>query len=239
MGNPITGARPMTEQDLFYPAAPDWTYRWCTAGRHWGKTKHSGEPRKWVGRQCPSCVSAYQRQYQQDNRSTINAVRRRYWTANRDALNKYHREYYAANRTAWLERRRRHRERNREAILAWQRAYYKANRNALIARQREREAANPELLQAARQRNRIRRNFRYAQLVCADGFGCWRRAVNAMPKVCVYCGGRDDIHADHTVPLARGGPHCGDNCQPVCRSCNSSKSDRDPIEFAQSLGRLF
>jgi 5-methylcytosine-specific restriction endonuclease McrA len=45
-------------------------------------------------------------------------------------------------------------------------------------------------------------------------------------------------HVDHIVPLARGGHHAPSNLQLLCAPCNLHKSDRDPIQHMQSLGRL-
>lgn len=48
-----------------------------------------------------------------------------------------------------------------------------------------------------------------------------------LPQECVYCGGTQGLSIDHVVPTHRGGEDSGDNAVWACRSCNSSKSDRD------------
>ena len=58
---------------------------------------------------------------------------------------------------------------------------------------------------------------------------------------CVYC--RADLrkvkrHLDHIQPLARGGSNGPENLQFTCQPCNGSKGAKDPIQFAQELGRL-
>ena len=54
---------------------------------------------------------------------------------------------------------------------------------------------------------------------------------------CVYC--KKDIRKcyqmDHIYPQSKGGPSTIDNLQLVCKKCNSSKGNRDPEEFAESL----
>lgn len=45
-------------------------------------------------------------------------------------------------------------------------------------------------------------------------------------------------HLDHVMPLAKGGRHERSNLQFLCGPCNLRKSDRDPIDHMQSLGRL-
>lgn len=56
---------------------------------------------------------------------------------------------------------------------------------------------------------------------------------------CVYCGSKSLLTLDHIQPLFLGGSHDVSNAQMVCKSCNSSKGAKDPIEFANSKGLLF
>lgn len=55
---------------------------------------------------------------------------------------------------------------------------------------------------------------------------------------CVACS--TDIstgyHVDHIYALARGGSNDKSNIQLLCRTCNSSKGAKDPIEFLQKNG---
>ena len=44
-------------------------------------------------------------------------------------------------------------------------------------------------------------------------------------KPCVNCGRPADT-IDHIVPLCHGGTNEPDNLQPMCRDCNSAKSDK-------------
>lgn len=45
----------------------------------------------------------------------------------------------------------------------------------------------------------------------------------------------DNFHIDHRIPLSRGGAHDPSNIVLACASCNLSKHDKMPWEFA---GRL-
>src|ERR1700693_2531949 len=59
-------------------------------------------------------------------------------------------------------------------------------------------------------------------------------------KKCAYCRVallRTKKHIDHIIPLSCGGSNHRSNLQILCQPCNLSKNARDPIEFAQSLGR--
>ena len=44
---------------------------------------------------------------------------------------------------------------------------------------------------------------------------------------------------DHYEPLSKGGEHLIENIVLACPRCNMSKHDKDPLEFANKLGRLF
>ena len=45
--------------------------------------------------------------------------------------------------------------------------------------------------------------------------------------------GRADLHFDHVIPLAKGGPHHADNIRPSHALCNIRKGDRLMAEGAQ------
>ena len=52
------------------------------------------------------------------------------------------------------------------------------------------------------------------------------RLARSRSPVCENCGRRDDLTADHIVPLARGGTNTIENVRVLCRSCNSARRDR-------------
>lgn len=57
---------------------------------------------------------------------------------------------------------------------------------------------------------------------------------------CAYCHGRlgKSYHRDHVIPLTKGGTNWPRNIQLTCQACNNRKYNKDPIVFAQELGRL-
>lgn len=59
---------------------------------------------------------------------------------------------------------------------------------------------------------------------------------------CAHCRSRFNKQLpptlDHIVALLNGGANDRRNLQFLCRSCNSAKQARDPIDFAQASGRL-
>ena len=60
-------------------------------------------------------------------------------------------------------------------------------------------------------------------------------------KVCYWCNEsvrNRKTHIDHVIPLARGGKHTISNLVISYPTCNLQKGSKDPLEFANSLGRL-
>ena len=47
-----------------------------------------------------------------------------------------------------------------------------------------------------------------------------------------------DYELHHTIPLSKGGEHLIDNIVLACPHCNMSKHDKDPLEYANKIGRL-
>ena len=58
----------------------------------------------------------------------------------------------------------------------------------------------------------------------------WLKEVEHQ-STCAYCGGPGPLVADHVVPLSVSGPDAMHNILRVCNGCNSTKSDRDLIEW--------
>ena len=54
------------------------------------------------------------------------------------------------------------------------------------------------------------------------------------PQACCYCGTQAFISIDHLIAQIKGGADHSDNLVWACRSCNSSKRDRDLLEWCQN-----
>lgn len=116
--------------------------------------------------------------------------------------------------------------RNSANAKAWRTANQERNREL----QKKWRSANPEKL---REKKRKRRASKRKSIV--DGLMKLQRGR------CAYCRAKlapGTTHVDHIHPLARGGADHRSNLQLACSTCNIIKSDKDPILFAQEIGRL-
>lgn len=127
--------------------------------------------------------------------------------ANPDKMAGYKRADRARNPERSSRNRRRWYETSRDSLIAYQKEYQKAHRAERAAIRAARRSAGEVLLVLEREVRRIK------------------------ASCCVACGSRDRIDIDHVVPLSRGGRHAIGNLQPMCRSCNSSKSSKLMIEW--------
>jgi 5-methylcytosine-specific restriction endonuclease McrA len=127
---------------------------------------------------------------------------------------------------------------NREKRKATQLAYREKNRQRIRDAGRAYRAANPEKAKAISLNAHHKRRAAKADGMTGAEFFAWRKAA---PKVCYWCGKdcKKDFAVDHYVPLSRGGKHQKDNLVIACPPCNATKRAKDPLEFAQSIGRLF
>lgn len=55
----------------------------------------------------------------------------------------------------------------------------------------------------------------------------WIKVLGLFGHRCAYCGARGDLVQDHAVPVNKGGKTIIGNIVPACRSCNSSKGEKD------------
>jgi 5-methylcytosine-specific restriction endonuclease McrA len=101
---------------------------------------------------------------------------------------------------------------NRRRFRDWQEKQSGAERQA---RFRERGGGNPEKWTALR-----------AIVLVRD------------EKMCAYCG-RKATTVDHVIPRSRGGEHDPRNLVACCKTCNSVKSNRTPVEAGMRLRKGF
>jgi len=122
------------------------------------------------------------------------------------------------------------------ACLRCETKWQKENVERRRAIRRKWERDNPETARAKTHRRLALRRKAEGSHTAEDIASIRRLQKNR----CAYCGQKlpKNFHVDHIVALARGGSNSRRNLQITCPQCNSRKSAKDPIGFAQLLGRL-
>lgn len=146
------------------------------------------------------------------------------------------RKWDAANQEQKNDNLRRWRTNNPDKVRAINQRSYANNTESHKVCYKKWRIKNPDKITALSQKRRSR---------LADGDGVTADIIATLKKLqrfCVDCkrkfGPELKATLDHIMPLAKGGRHERANVELRCKSCNSRKHDKDPIEHAQSLGRL-
>lgn len=170
---------------------------------------------------CKSCCIAYQREYQKQHPKKYKASQKKTRAKNGHKYRAKKLKFYRDNKEKLAKYAKVWRDKNRDKYNDKQKKWRKAHREqtALWCRNR------------------------YAKKKSAEGTHSVEEVRDLLAKQkgrCAICGlvlnGR--YHADHIVPLARGGNNYISNIQILCPTCNTKKSSFDPIDFMQRMGRL-
>lgn len=205
---------------------------------------------------CKPCISETAKTWKPRDPVKLNASVRRWQANNPEKVREIARANYRRNHTRYRAERAEAYLGSREAILAEQKKRYHADaelRAKIIARSRARYAERPEEMKAYRARYRAENpeavkaaanNARCAR-AAAEGRTTraeWLEITDYFDGFCAYCLGHESrvgrLTKDHMQPITRGGSNWPDNLVPACKSCNSAKNAKTPLEFArQSANR--
>ncbi len=201
-------------------SARDAGLKWYFTGR---PCKHGHlDIRQVANGVCRSCAKEIGKRYHAKNPGLASKWAMAYGKAHPEWVKEQQRKYYqrhkAKSRALRIKWVLENPEKNRGYKKAWKKRNpesntdYKRNRRARERGSGERHTASDIVDLLVKQRHRC--------AICADKITEKTRQV------------------DHIMPLAREGSNGRRNLQLLCKSCNSKKGPKDPIEFMQSLGRL-
>lgn len=200
---------------------------------------------------CKKCSVAYR----QRNRDRILKQKKEHYRLNRETIRKkqsdaYYekhdefrakaKEYYVQNRLRirqqqaeyrlrTLEQRNAYRQSRREWYLQYNRQYYQNNKERESLRKKQWHASHPENGRLNEQKRRLRKR----NLIHQFSIEQWQFCLDYWNYKCAICGREDNLHADHWIPISSSS--CPgtiiDNIIVLCISCNSSKHNKNPVEW--------
>ena len=183
---------------------------------------------------CKECCKKYREQ----NKEAKAEYSKKYYEANKQAILEQQKEYKEQNKEAIAERGKKYREQNKEVIAERKKKYYEANKEALAERKKKynkeyRQTPQGQVVEFNRHNRRRAKEQNQGKGVTAEQ---WLEMMNFFNWECAYSGkyiGGDskDRTIDHIEPLNNGGENEIWNCIPMDRSLNSSKSDKEMLEW--------
>jgi hypothetical protein len=183
---------------------------------------------------CKKCLNKANKVYAELNKEKVNERIRKYKALNRESINEKGRIYNSANKERYHQR-------------------YEANREKILQYFRERRLNHPEYMKNYREKtvekrflqHKIwsinnkdkltirthKRDARKKLLPSNYSVELWEECKKFFNNKCAYCGNEAKLTEEHFIPLSKGGEYTRNNIIPVCKSCNSSKRDRNFFEY--------
>lgn len=202
---------------------------------------------------CRKCVAATKRAYRKANPDKVAADKKRDYEKRKEAIREYHKQWYQSN----IEQQRAykkqysldHAEEARERASIWyannkkrasksNASRYQRQKEIIKARVREYAKRHPDKI---RMYSKTRTQNRRARVLAAEGSFTVkdiRIAYSSQRGRCWHCFKHVDkkFHADHLVPLDKGGTNWPNNIVVSCSNCNLSKGAKYCYQWN---GRLF
>lgn len=196
---------------------------------------------------CKKCQAEYYKQYSEDNKDKI----KQYREAHKEERKQYDKQRYEDNKDKILEQNKQYRETHKEEIKERKKKYNETHKEQILEYKRKnyyryREKYREYDRQYSRQyrrehpeadlNNKIKRRSKIEQ----QGNGITKEQWLEMMEYFNWCdaysgeyigGSNNKRTVDHIVALNKGGEHTIWNLVPMSRSNNSSKQDKDMIEW--------
>ena len=154
--------------------------------------------------------------YRKENSDKIKEQEKKYRELNKSKINQYMKKYRFENIDIIARQRKQYYKNNMETIRKSHKQWIKNNPNKCIKYTQNRNAMKKKLLY----------NLSEEQ---------WEATLKIFNYQCAYCtkihNQYEKLHQEHFIPLSHGGEYSINNIIPACKSCNSSKRDRDFFEW--------
>lgn len=183
-------------------------------------------------------ISERQKLYRKNNHEQIKEREKRYKEKNKEQIKKYliiynqqnkeriyefNKEYFNKNKEKYKIYSKQYREKHKEELKKYQLAYVQKNKEKLKKKSSIYAQNNKEKLNLLWQK----RNALKKQLEATLTVEQWEQIKKDFDYKCCYCGRELQLHQEHFLALSKFGEYTHNNIIPACKSCNSSKNNRD------------
>lgn len=147
----------------------------------------------------------------------------------------YHKEYRAKyniyNKKSIKKYWKKYRTDNKEFIKIYRQEYYDKNKDKCLKLSRDWAKTNIGISSHKRYKHKRRALMKNSlfDLTTRDIDKIFKRDIG-----CVYCNNIKNLSLDHITPVSKGGDTTFNNMVLACRSCNSSKRDKNVFSWCKS-----
>jgi len=161
--------------------------------------------------------------WRKDNIEVILEKSRVYRDENREFVTDYNRKYYKNNKKVMDGHSKQYYQANEEKI----KQYNLDNKTTINQQRRNLHKKNPHINVINCQNRRAKKMALTATLTSNQ----WNSIRLTFNNKCAYCGKELPLAQEHFLPLSKGGEYTHNNIIPSCKSCNSSKGNKDFFEW--------
>lgn len=165
----------------------------------------------------------YSKEYYYKNREKILEEEKKYREENKEYFTNYFKNYHASNK----DKKRKYENENKERIAIRTKEYAEKNKEHIRKKRLENYKSNPEpYIRATQKRRSLKKSLPYTLTVDQ-----WFNIKEKFDNKCCYCGKETELTQEHFIPLSNSGEYTHNNILPACKSCNSSKNNKDFFEW--------
>ncbi len=157
-----------------------------------------------------------------------------YREKNRERNAEKNKEHYETYKTQILEQKKQYGQENKERISKYlkdnkerfsarKKKYYQEHKEYFSDLGKQWRENNPHITRMYNQQRRMKKDELAATLTPEE----WEVIKREFSNQCAYCGKVKKLDQEHFIPLSAGGEYTHNNIIPACKSCNSSKRDKD------------
>lgn len=201
---------------------------------------------------CKTCDAARHKVYRDKNINTYRENALKVYHANKDKetnknrIKEYNKSYYEENKVDLIKHTSEWNKKNaahRKSYLAeYRKEYEQINAKKISDRKKKYRLQNPDLLRERKRKwernnpDKVRktkhnRRAREHNLLHTFTIEQWNECLEYFNHECAYCGKTGGLHQDHFIPVHSDGHYTRDNIIPSCKSCNSSKNDKNFFDW--------
>ncbi len=196
---------------------------------------------------CKTCTKDYSIEHKKEickrvqrynlaQKERIDIYKKQYYIENKEEIKIKKRKYYEANKTKINNISKVYNEKNRDILSTKSKNYYTQHKEKIASKNKEYK--NTSRGKAVKKNSEFNRRTKEK-----DGDVTTQQLLEFQnnAKVCYWCNKslkNKKTHIDHYEPLSKGGLHTLSNLVVSCSKCNLTKNAKDPIQFANSVGKL-